>query len=605
MISNMTIKNIKGYDAVGKSMDVTLLPNKINLVIAPNGFGKTSLTTAFGALNAKSLSVKDEDKNQENPALHPFLSIIEDGMIYFADETRNDISAHLLVHTIHSRLGVHASARRMGMAIPVTKYLSIEDVELGKSVDKVLFNGISEQEKVAFGSKRKLLSHSLDFMKTNLSFCACLKDYSLAFTTFHTQVYRRGIMDECMRYITNDHGTVNALMQNYDDSVFDQIEKDEHYKKFANLYRKCTNEDRLHTFIVFHQLIDIYHQDVQAFRKACEYASYLRFKNSVEQELNILNNTWKNLHLVEKNGRLSVIYPKARNISNGQRDLLTFIVDLIGFHAKMSSESKKGILIIDEIFDYLDDANILVAQYYLTKILKRYNDNLYIIWLTHLSQDNFRSRVLNHKVLNVQYLKPVTAVPNNCMKKFIATRQNLNRDIPEQNELYDKISHYVLHYSPTEVDLTEQLRTYAIEGTRISWGRRIEFHRYLIEELNKYLRGEEEYDPYAVAVSVRLKSEINVYKKLTTIEQRKTFESTRETKKKFEKMEQDYGMSIPISYYVIAAIHNDADHVYIDKNGNIPDATIVYKLEHLVVKKIVESLFKYNKGIDIMIDALN
>ena len=38
---------------------------------------------------------------------------------------------------------------------------------------------------------------------------------------------------------------------------------------------------------------------------------------------------------------------------------------------------------------------------------------------------------------------------------------------------------------------------------------------------------------------------------------------------------------------------------------NIPDATIVYKLEHLVVKKIVESLFKYNKGIDIMIDALN
>ena len=47
MISNITIKNIKGYDAVGKSMDVALFPNKINLVIAPNGFGKTSLTTAI------------------------------------------------------------------------------------------------------------------------------------------------------------------------------------------------------------------------------------------------------------------------------------------------------------------------------------------------------------------------------------------------------------------------------------------------------------------------------------------------------------------------------------------------------------------------------
>lgn len=54
MITNIMIKNIKGYDSVGKSMDVTLLPNKINLVIAPNGFGKTSLTTAFEALNANS-----------------------------------------------------------------------------------------------------------------------------------------------------------------------------------------------------------------------------------------------------------------------------------------------------------------------------------------------------------------------------------------------------------------------------------------------------------------------------------------------------------------------------------------------------------------------
>ena len=244
-------------------------------------------------------------------------------------------------------------------------------------------------------------------------------------------------------------------------------------------------------------------------------------------------------------------------------------------------------------------------QYYLTRILKKYKDNLYIIWLTHLSQDNFRSKVLNHKVLNMQYLKPVKAMPNDCMKKFIATRQNLDRKIPEQNELYDKISHYVLHYSPMEVDLTESLRIYAIEGTRLSWGRRIEFHTYLIEELNKYIKGEEEYDPYAVAVAVRLKSEINIYKQLKTPEQREMFEKTKETKKKFEKMENDFGIAIPISYYVIAAIHNDADHIYIDSSGNIPDATIVYKLEHLVIKQIVNSLFEYKEGIDITLDALN
>lgn len=605
MISNITIKNIKGYDAVGKSLAVTLLPNKINLLIAPNGFGKTSLTTAFSALNANSLAVRDEDKNQEDPALHPFLSITEDGITYSADETRNDISSHLFVHTIHSRLGVYASAKRMGMAIPVTKYLNIQDIEVGKYVEKVFFKEISNLEKEAFGLKKKILAHSLDFMKVNLSFCAHLKRFIPAFIAFHNQVLRSEMVDECMRYITNYRGAVSALIQNYDASIFNKIEEDEHYKKFAYTYRKHTNGDRLYTFIVFHQLIDIYFQDIKVFKKACEYASYLQFKGILEKELKILNNTWQNLKLVEKTGKLYVTYPKARNISNGQRDLLTFIVDLMVFNAKMSNESRKGMLIIDEIFDYLDDANILVAQYYLTRILKNYKDNLYIIWLTHLSQDNFRSKVLNNKVLNVQYLKPIKALPNDCMKKFIATRQSLKRDIQEQNELYDKISHYVLHYSPTEVDLTESLRIYAIEGTRLSWGRRIEFHKYLIEELNKYLKGEEEYDPYAVAVVVRLKSEINVYKLLKTPEQRDTFEKTKETKKKFEKIEYDFGIAIPVSYYVIAAIHNDADHIHIDSCGNIPDATIVYKLEHLVVKKIVKSLFDYEEGIDITIDALN
>lgn len=608
MISNITIKNIKGYDAVGKSMDVALFPNKINLVIAPNGFGKTSLTTAFEALNANCLAVKDEDKYQENAKLVPFLSITEedaDGIAtYCADGERNEIATHFLTHTIHSRLGVYASVKRIGRAIPVTKYMNIQDVEVGKAVEQVSFKSVSKKEKEAFGKKKLLLTRSMDIFYGNLVLQTKLKDFGAAFTAFHAQKNRGALIDECMQYILNFHGTSTALAQNFDPAVFGKIEADEHYANFANLYRMYANADRLQTFIVFHQLMDIYHQDAKAFKKACEYASYLKFRNFIESELCVLNNTWKALKLEERNGKLYVVYPKARSISNGQRDLLTFFVDLLGFNAKMLNESKKGILIIDEIFDYLDDANILVAQYYLTRLLKRHKDNLYIIWLTHLAQENFRSKVLNHKVLNVQYLKPVKAMPNECMKKFIALRQALNKNDATENDLYDKISHYILHYSPTDMDLTEKLRPYDIRGIRISWGRQEEFHTYLIEELNKYLKGEEEYDPYAVAVAVRLKSEVNVYKRLTTQEQRDAFEQTKETKKKFEKMEHDYGFAIPASYFVIAAIHNDADHIYINSSGNIPDASMVYKLEHLVIRNIVKSMFGYTEGMTITKDAL-
>jgi hypothetical protein len=37
---------------------------------------------------------------------------------------------------------------------------------------------------------------------------------------------------------------------------------------------------------------------------------------------------------------------------------------------------KKYILIIDEVFDYLDDANTMAAQYYLSQIVKKNQGNI-------------------------------------------------------------------------------------------------------------------------------------------------------------------------------------------------------------------------------------
>lgn len=603
MISNITIKNIKGYDAVGKSMDLTLLPNKINLVIAPNGFGKTSLTTAFDSLRPNGLEVAQEDRNREQMNGQPFLSITEDGTTYQADNTKNEISQHIAVHTIHSRLTVYASAKRVRTFSVITKYMKIQEIELCHAVRSTPALRISKAEKDMFGTKRLLLSHTLDILQNNLVFHAELRKFSHAFDVFRDQVLRGKMLDECMEYIVRYPGSSNALAANFDPHVFDKLEADEHYTNFANLYRLHTNENRLQTFVVFHQLLDIYKQDPRVFRKACEYAEYVRFKNFVNNEIRILNSSWKDLALVERDGKLFVEYPKARNISNGQRDVLTFIVDLICCDAKIEARDR-ALIIIDEIFDYLDDANILVAQYYLTKLLTKYKDRLYVVWLTHLAQDNFRSKILNKKTLHVQYLKPVQAIPNESMKKFIALREKLHNGSDAEQVLYNNISHYILHYAPEEKDLTEDLRACNVDGLRVTWGRRSVFHAYLIEELNKYLQESDDYDPYAVAVAIRLKSELNVYNSLNTDEQRRVFVDTNETKKKFEKMEEDYGTDIQVSYYVIASIHNEADHIRFDASGNIPDASIVYKLDHLVVKNIVKELFGYQEGVIITNDAL-
>lgn len=67
---------------------------------------------------------------------------------------------------------------------------------------------------------------------------------------------------------------------------------------------------------------------------------------------------------------LVVEFPHADEISNGQRDVLTFIIQLLKFQSTLRN-GKKYLLIIDEVFDYLDDANIIAAQYYLSNLLKK------------------------------------------------------------------------------------------------------------------------------------------------------------------------------------------------------------------------------------------
>lgn len=47
MISNITIKNIKGFGDPPTSLDVEIKSNKINLLIAPNGFWKEFVSSSI------------------------------------------------------------------------------------------------------------------------------------------------------------------------------------------------------------------------------------------------------------------------------------------------------------------------------------------------------------------------------------------------------------------------------------------------------------------------------------------------------------------------------------------------------------------------------
>ena len=55
MIKKICIENVKGF-GIRKCFDLNIYPNKPNILVAPNGFGKSSLTTAFNSLNNNKIN---------------------------------------------------------------------------------------------------------------------------------------------------------------------------------------------------------------------------------------------------------------------------------------------------------------------------------------------------------------------------------------------------------------------------------------------------------------------------------------------------------------------------------------------------------------------
>ena len=82
----------------------------------------------------------------------------------------------------------------------------------------------------------------------------------------------------------------------------------------------------------------------------------------------------------------------------------------------------------------------------------------------------------------------------------------------------------------------------------------------LISELNKYLTFNPTYDPYAVAVALRLKVEKTMYLSLSNQNLKVAYIGTHKTNDKLEFCENN-GIMVPDAYFIVNSIHNSADHL--------------------------------------------
>ena len=127
------------------------------------------------------------------------------------------------------------------------------------------------------------------------------------------------------------------------------------------------------------------------------------------------------------------------------------------------------------------------------------------------------------------------------------------------------------------------------------------FYTYLIDEVNKYLSGQN-YDPYAVAFAIRIRIEKIAYDSIDDPAVKNEFLAANDSFAKI-KVCTDRDIKVPVFYMVVLAIGNESAHLKMI-NGNYEEKGMVFKLRNLSVKRIVEQIFDKQDGVLVSLQSI-
>ncbi len=562
IITNMKIKNIKGLKDF--SSNLTLFPNKPNILVAPNGFGKSSFAIAFQSIKNKIKLLKDNyhQNNENNYPSIQFDYYVEKNKCtnFYADKDRSNILDFFNIHVINSRLFAKSASKYINKdySRPVAS-LEIEPIII---IDKI--------------PMRKHLSNIVTgykFIKDDLSFV--LSNFNIL--TFIENNFK---LLNCTLKCENN--IIHYCNKKYYKDFQAQIEKIQKNKNFNILYTNIANHiksnDDTRKILITASLCEIYSNNKDDFKNLVKYKLYTCKKEFCQNQIQYLDKTWSNIKIHEEKQQLKLDFPNANKISNGQRDIWIIIIELIKL--MINPLSKNTILVIDEVFDYLDDANLIAVQYFISKIIniyKKNNKKIYTIILTHLDPNYFKSYAFND--IKIWYLKEQynNININDDVKTLIIMRTN-----DETNK--ENIEKYCLHYHTNDFNL-ENLK---LKNKELLTNKNL--YSICNIELNNYLQ-DKPYCPLSVCLALRVKIEEYIFSFLETQEQKDNFFEIHTTKAKIESVSEKI-TNIDI-ILMLGIIYNNGLHWKQSNNSNNTNIVpIINNLSNNNIKMIINNLYQ-------------
>ena len=550
-LTGIHVHDVKGISDV--DIRCAFYPNKPNFLVAPNGSGKSSLAAAFASLNRRRLKLDDASLRRGTDGSTALLEVrFSDGKTLRADCRRNEFGRAADVLVINSGLYAKQVTQYYGGHVHGQATIRVPDIELYKKVPErvsVPYSVAAYRDDFPHHVRRGV--SNLAGLLKNPAFLGALVECDPKGISHKTNMDR---IEAFLRVLED------AVMRNIDWKALDvsntRIEKVLPVVSVAEILGEYIDYgNRASLLLNAVQVCRLYEKEKDAIRGADARLEYENTRREVNSLLASINTTGMELSARVDKGRLVVQLPERSSLSNGELDILNFAVSLI--RAKVSLAKDLSILVIDEVFDYLDDANLMVAQHYLLKMMEHYKSlekALYIIILTHLDPNHMESYRFRTK--HISFFSGGTGgTVKDCIRSLLADRERCRRD---DKMTYEDVSGRFLHYCPHKMDREETVRYLLGKGFPKAMRNPEGFRKACAEELFAYLK-DEQFDVAMACCALRVCIEERAYGQLGNDDARCRFLEEHGTKEKLLLAERE-GAEVPELHYLLGGLYNPCMH---------------------------------------------
>ena len=312
-------------------------------------------------------------------------------------------------------------------------------------------------------------------------------------------------------------------------------------------------------------------QGADVFKRALSWAIYTKSESLVYRRLAEFNATGLDLRAVRRKGKLVISFGRAGRMSNGERDVLSFVASLVAFEARLGA--KPGILIIDEVFDYLDGTNLLAAQYYLSQMMAKAKEGgrtVTTVIMTHLDPAFFGNYSL--KGMAVHYLTGRSSIDlNDKIAKMLLLRSELS----SQGKANDYERH-LLHYHPDNWTIPDDIAEKLPDGF---FPDSESLRSWLYEEVEERYLADSRYNALAVILALRMRVEEKTVRLLPEDKRAGYYEQHGSRKKLC--YAEECGVDLPELFYLLQPLYNDPAHL---RTGRGVDKENMNKIESAYLK---------------------